>query len=196
MISIKAKSNVIKIIQRSKFIALGYNIEDINQIKTIIQEVKTIYPDATHYCYGARINQDQFSYSDDGEPSYTAGIKIYQAMEGYDLHNSLIIVVRYFGGIKLGVGPLGKAYQDIAIELIKDNQSEVMLGSLVTIEFNYDRLKNIEHFLNTNKINIVNKDFDKTIKYQIFISKNQSLNSLANYLINVKIDKDNTYYYG
>ena len=106
------------IIKKSKFIAKLYNINDVNEIKDIINELKKEYKKATHICYAYSVNGQEKAV-DDGEPSHTAGLPILNVIKKKNLTNILIVVIRYFGGIKLGAGGLVRAYTTSASEIIK-----------------------------------------------------------------------------
>ena len=101
------------IINKSKFITIIIPLTTIEQIDDILKNIKNKYKDATHYCYGYVINGKE-KMSDDGEPSGTAGMPILNVIKKHDLTNVICIVVRYFGGIKLGAGGLTRAYSNSA----------------------------------------------------------------------------------
>ena len=107
-------------IKKSVFIALSFIVDGKEDVKSISAELKKKYADATHVCTGFISDEkgDEFGYDDDGEPSGTAGKPIYSAIESAGLRHSMIAVVRYFGGIKLGAGGLTRAYRQAASELI------------------------------------------------------------------------------
>ena len=154
------------IIKNSRFICLTYQINDISQVKTNLEEVKTKYPNATHYCYAYIL--DNISHeSDDGEPSGTAGIPILQVLEKNDLNHVLCIVVRYFGKIKLGAGGLVRAYTKSVVECIKDKIIFLKKGYEVKISFDYEYSKKIDYIL--KDMNILKKEFDKKISYTLYI---------------------------
>ena len=95
----------------SLFLSKSYNITNVENVEDILNNLKKEFFDATHRCFAYRLNSvstaNNFRYSDDGEPSGTAGIRILNAIDHFELQNCLIAVIRYFGGTKLGVGPLG-----------------------------------------------------------------------------------------
>lgn len=109
------------VIKKSRFIAKLYNIEDVNQVQNIIDKLKNEYKKATHFCYAYSINGKEKAF-DDGEPNHTAGLPILNIIHMKNLNNILIVVVRYFGGVKLGAGPLTRAYSKSASEIIKKYQ--------------------------------------------------------------------------
>ena len=96
------------IINKSRFITILTNINDIDKVKEKLEEIKKKYKDATHYCYAYIINNHE-KCSDNGEPSGTAGMPILNVLKQNDLTNILCVVIRYFGGIKLGAGGLIRA---------------------------------------------------------------------------------------
>lgn len=107
-------------IKGSKFLGFAFPISDKKEAEDILEKHRKKYYDATHICFAYSIGLDNeiFRYSDDGEPSGTAGKPIYQAIKHFELKNILVIVTRYFGGTKLGVGPLARAYYDAAFDVL------------------------------------------------------------------------------
>ena len=101
------------VIQKSKFITCFFKLQNKNDIDFFIEKTKKLYPAATHYCYAYRF-QNLEKCSDDGEPSGTAGRPILNVLEKQNRKNCMVVVVRYFGGIKLGAGGLVRAYTKAA----------------------------------------------------------------------------------
>ena len=168
------------IIKNSKFITILYKIND-NNIDDILFNIKNEYPDATHYCYAYIINDIKKS-SDDGEPNGTAGIPILKVLENNYLTNILCIVIRYFGGIKLGANGLVRAYTKSCANAIKEaNIKELVDGINITLTFPYTRLKEIDYLLKDLKINA--KSFDTLITYNLNIEKD-----FLNIIINNNLD--------
>jgi uncharacterized YigZ family protein len=97
----------------SKFFGYAFPINSETEVKPIIDSLRKQHPNAVHYCYGYQIGTDTITYraNDDGEPSNTAGTPIYGQIQSFSLTNILIVVVRFFGGVKLGVGGLISAYK-------------------------------------------------------------------------------------
>ena len=152
------------IIKNSRFITLLYKISDDN-INPILNDTKKAYPDATHYTYAYIVNNLKKS-SDDGEPSGTAGIPILKVLENNQLTNILCVVIRYFGGIKLGANGLIRAYTKSAANAIKEaNLKTLTKGYNLDITFPYDKVKEIDYLLKDIKIN--HKTFDNLITYNI-----------------------------
>ena len=158
------------IIKNSRFICYLYKIKNINDINTILNELKNEHKDATHHCYAYIIDNIKKS-SDDGEPGGTAGIPILKVLENNNLNNILAVVIRYFGGIKLGAGGLVRAYtKSVTNTISNDNIVNLIKGYNIEIEFNYNQVKEIDYLL--KDININNKIFDTNIKYNIDIPNN------------------------
>lgn len=166
------------IIKNSKFIALLYKVNNINEVMKYLKLVKDEYKDATHYCYGYIIDDIKKS-SDDGEPSGTAGMPILEVLNKRNLNQILVIVVRYFGGIKLGAGGLIRAYSKVVLNSL-DNINLVSLinGKNITIKFNYDMIKQIDYLLKDEII--ITKNFDELIIYNFNTSDNELINKLEN----------------
>ena len=105
-------------VKKSRFVGLLYLIDDLEQFKILYQKVKTDYTRADHICYAYQI-QNQAKYSDAGEPKGTAGRPLYNLLNYYDLNNVCLVVVRYFGCIKLGAGGLVRAYSKTGSQTLK-----------------------------------------------------------------------------
>ena len=167
------------IIKNSKFICYLYKITDIDEINNILNIIKEEHKDATHHCFAYILDSIKRS-SDDGEPSGTAGIPILKVLENNNLNNILAIVVRYFGGIKLGAGGLVRAYtKSVTNTLSPGNIVKLTKGYNIIIEFNYNQIKEIDYLL--KDITIKNKEFNNTIKYNLEIP--------ASFLETIKINK-------
>lgn len=111
------KNNII-LIKKSKFLTFLYEIDNLEEIKEILNNLKIEHKKATHICYAYKIGVNA-KYFDDGEPTGTAGKPIFNVIEKKNLDNIFIIVIRYFGGIKLGAGGLFRAYSNCASEILK-----------------------------------------------------------------------------
>ena len=165
MISVVDNINTI-IINKSKFIALTYHIDNIDEINNLLDKVKKEYKDATHYCY-AYILDNSEKANDDGEPSGTAGLPILNVLKKENLNHVLCIVVRYFGGIKLGAGGLIRAYSNATKEVIITKKFNE--GYLIKIDIDYSNIKQIEYQLINSTI--VEKNFNENPYYIVKITK-------------------------
>jgi len=108
--------------KKSVFNGMVFPVSDLKDAEEIIKTVKKKYRDATHHCFAFKLSNGIEKSSDAGEPSGTAGFKLLKAIEHFGLTDILLIVIRYFGGIKLGTGPLGKAYYTTALKSVKETE--------------------------------------------------------------------------
>ena len=169
------------IINKSRFIGIITKIYSKDEFDNIMNNIKEEYPKATHYTYAYRL-LDYYKVSDDGEPSATAGLPILKIIETEELYNTMIIVVRYFGGIKLGVGGLIRAYSNAAKECIKE-KCKLIPSTLITIKLDYNSIKELDNILNNINCNVINKEFNDKIKYIINVDNSYiQLFSKFNYI--------------
>lgn len=172
-------------INKSRFITLIYKVNSIDEVKEKLENVKNIHKDATHYCY-AYIVDDNKKSSDDGEPGGTAGVPIMEVLLKNDLNYVLCIVVRYFGGIKLGAGGLVRAYSKAtSIALREENLVNLVPGYEIVFDTSYDNQKTIDYILKDAKIE---KEYLDIVKYKVYLPK-EKINILENvdYSIEKKI---------
>ena len=127
------------IISKSKFIGQCFDISHKNDIELILHELKKMHPKASHFCYGYVIDDNHQGSDDNGEPKHTAGKPILEALLKSQLTHTLCVVIRYYGGVMLGVSGLTKAYRDTAYHTIEHTTFETLtLYDLYDIEFSYD----------------------------------------------------------
>lgn len=156
-------------IKNSKFIGIAIPIKSKEEIKENINILKEKYKNATHYCYAFNLINDK-GFSDDGEPNKTAGIPILTVIEGEDLINILVVVIRYFGGIKLGPGGLIRAYSNAAKGAInKSKKIDLINGFEVSITFDYANEKEVNYLLKNSIIK--NKEYTDNCTYIIETTK-------------------------
>ena len=174
-------------IKHSKFIGVIIPIESLDDIKDNLNKLKEEYKNATHYCYAFKLIDDK-GCSDDGEPNKTAGIPILNVLEGENLINVLVVVIRYFGGIKLGPGGLIRAYSSTCKEVInKALKIDLINGYEVSITFPYSNEKEINYLLKNSIIK--NKEYKESCTYTIEVTK-EVLDSISNFVtINYKHEK-------
>ena len=156
------------IINKSKFITILKRIDDINKISDAIINIKEEYEGATHYCYAFIIGEYK-KYSDDGEPSKTAGMPILNVLEKEDLSNVLCVVIRYYGGIKLGTGGLVRAYTNSVTNALEKSKIDNLVNGLeLTLTFNYDNTKTIDYILKNAFIK--EKEYNEEVTYKVDIT--------------------------
>lgn len=175
-------------INKSKFYGIMIHLEDPSLVKDTLSLIKKEYPKANHYCYGYIINEFNKS-NDDGEPSGTAGRPILEFLKNNDLHNVLCVVVRYFGGIKLGAGGLIRAYVEASKRVLSlCDIVDVIDQNLYKIEINYSLFNIVNSFLSAISGNINNVSYEEKIIIT-FSSNENFIDDLINLTNgNVKID--------
>ncbi len=190
MLSIEKNVNFEITINKSRFITYLIKVNNENEINNYLNDLKEKYNDATHHCYAYIIGSTK-RFNDDGEPSGTAGIPILSVLENNNLENILCVVIRYFGGIKLGANGLVRAYRRATISCLnKVNIIELVKGKKIIINFNYNVTNTIDYLL--KNIEIVNKLFEDTVTYTILISNERynnlkkELNLYINYIKELK----------
>ncbi len=155
----------------SVFTAQVHPIENEDDAVQILEKTKKKYYDASHHCYAYKLFEDKVKYSDAGEPSGTAGIRILNAINHFNLQNILVIVIRYFGGIKLGVGPLGKTYYNSAIQTLENSNIIEKTGhKKILIEANLNQVNNIYHLADEFKGRINKSDYANDVKLECMIT--------------------------
>ena len=169
MQTILKKVNNVMVIEKSRFITLLYPVHTRNETLEILDEVKQEYANATHYCYAYIIDGDVRA-SDDGEPSKTAGAPILNVLVQQHLNHILCVVIRYFGGIKLGAGGLTRAYSQAVADALKEaNIVEKHLINVYDVSLDYSFTKKFEHLLKVNDIDCINKEYDEQVTYRLYI---------------------------
>lgn len=163
--------------KKSIFIASAYLVKKESDVNEIIEKTKKQYIDATHNCYAYMLKSTQ-RFNDDGEPSGTAGMPILNVITKMGLSNTLVIVTRYFGGIKLGAGGLVRTYSAAAAEvLLKAGKSIYVKGSRGTVEIDYNDFNTVERLLLRLDCEIENKTFDRGV--EITFTTKDDWNSIA-----------------
>ena len=164
----------------STFISLTKGIETEEEANSYLQSVKKKYYDATHHCYSYKLVNSLYKYSDAGEPNGTAGIRIYNAQNHYELTNLITIIVRYFGGVKLGVGPLGKAYYEAASENLATTKIlKKLLHHEMIISYGYEESKTVHRFITKHSIIIRETLFNEVPKMICLVPSTQKSKLLS-----------------
>ncbi len=165
-----SKNTTAEIVEKkSKFIANIFYIESEEEAEEIIKNIRKKYYDARHNCFAYKINKDNITrFSDDGEPSGTAGAPLLNIIEGKGLSNILIVVTRYFGGILLGTGGLVRAYTESAISALENAEIvSKVYGKVVALEVDYKFLDSVKYYLKNENISISNIEYKDTIFIEI-----------------------------
>jgi uncharacterized YigZ family protein len=179
----------------SSFIGRAFPVESTEEAEEKLEEIRKKFYDATHNCFAFKIREKDPRYSDDGEPSGTAGMRILNAINHFELENILVVVTRYFGGTKLGVGPLGKAYYNSAYDTLKSAEIVKMKNFLkMKAVFQYDAISQIHHFLSQHNSKIIENSFEENQPAIIFYSTDSEFENLQKDLVeatrgNIKLSK-------
>ena len=163
--------------KRSKFLAFAHHVTNENEAKELIQAYKKKYYDARHCCYAYMLGADRsvFRANDDGEPSSTAGKPILGQINAHELTDILIVVVRYFGGTKLGTSGLIVAYRTAAAAAIENAQIETRyVEDIIDYSFTYPLLNEVMRVVKELEPRIVSQTFDNTCHISLAIRKSQA----------------------
>ena len=163
--------------KNSKFFGYGFPVSSEEEVKEHLEDLKKKYHQARHWCYAWQIGKEeesrQFRANDDGEPSNSAGMPIYGQLLSFDLTNVLVVVVRYFGGTKLGVGGLIQAYKTAAqMALENGGIAERTIDKTFEIKFDYPEMNVVMRVIKENNLNILKQDLG--LDCRIFISVRSS----------------------
>ncbi len=152
----------------SKFLAFAFPASDSETVQQLIEEIRKKYHDARHHCYAYIIgmNDQVYKSNDDGEPNHSAGDPILGQIRAFGLTNVVVIVVRYFGGIKLGVGRLVTAYKSAAEDALKQAKTlEIYPTESFSLQFPYELTGEMESLFNDFHINFKEKSFTDSCRF-------------------------------
>ncbi len=160
----------------SKFLAYAYPVNSEADVKLRLEELRKKYHDARHYCYAYRINPEhpKWRANDGGEPSNSAGMPILNQIQSSDLWNVLIVVVRYFGGTKLGVSGLINAYKEAArTALSSATVLEKFLMCRFSISFPYSLMNEVMRLVKEEGVEIIGENMGAEASYHLSVRKGQ-----------------------
>ena len=175
------------IIKKSKVICSVALTETVEEAQEFIEQVSKKYHDATHntYAYTLGLNDNQVKASDNGEPSGTAGIPELKALQLMKLKNVTAVVTRYFGGIKLGAGGLIRAYSNSVTEAAQNiGVVKCVMQQLIQFSIPYNRIDEINHYLEENRISIASQEYTTNVTIQIYLDLDQ-IQKVEDSLINL-----------
>lgn len=160
-------------VQRSRFIALAAPAETEADARAIIEAMARQYHDSRHVCHGWRLGHSPATVenrSDAGEPSGTAGEPILAALRKLDLVDAVVVVVRYFGGVKLGTGGLQRAYAAAAEAALEGAPArEVLLGRVFTVDFPYAFQKTMGHLLEGCRGKVTDEQYSEQVRWRVWL---------------------------
>jgi uncharacterized YigZ family protein len=161
----------------SKFLGYAFPIESVAHVDIHIQQLKKTHSKARHWCYAWQIGVENptYRYNDDGEPSNSAGKPIYGQIQSFELTNILIVVVRYFGGTKLGVGGLVTAYKAAAkLSLEQADVVEKMLMDTLIVAFDYIHMDKVMRIIKEHQLQILHQKMELNCLFEISVRKNKA----------------------
>ena len=161
----------------SKFISYAYPIKTEDEVKEILKSIKKEHYNARHHCYAWRLGDEKirFRANDDGEPSSTAGKPILGQLLSFDVTNTLLVVVRYFGGTLLGVSGLINAYKNAAKDALDNSKIvEKKIESVFQIKFSYNELNDVMGIIKNENLNQLETVFLEDCKIKFSIRKSES----------------------
>ncbi len=189
-LSIHSNQSYSFIVNKSEFIGHAFYVESVDEAEKYISEIRDKYKDATHNCFAYIIGVDKLiqKYSDDGEPSGTAGIPMLEVLRKKDLTNCLVISTRYFGGILLGAGGLVRAYTKSTVGALEESiivKKELFYN--IDIILDYVFWGKIENILKNFGLEIINIEYLEQVKINLSVKK-ENFKRLKNIITNETSD--------
>jgi uncharacterized YigZ family protein len=160
--------------KNSKFFGYSFPIQSEMEVKPIIDNLRKQHPHAVHYCYAYQIGTNTLMYraNDDGEPSNSAGMPIYGQIQSFGLTNVLVVIVRIFGGVKLGVGGLISAYRtatQMALESSEIIEKTIAIHFLIS--FDYKNINKVMRVIKEKAVEIVSQKMEMSCEIEILTRK-------------------------
>ncbi|MBP3331193.1 MAG: YigZ family protein [Tidjanibacter sp.] len=175
--TIAADSEALYKDRNSRFLTYAYHVTTVEQVKERLDVLYKKYYDATHHCYAYRLGPrgEQFRANDDGEPSGTAGKPILGQLLSREVTDCLVVVVRYFGGTKLGVPGLIEAYKQSTVAVL--DESEIVLRTVdrvMTVTYAYEAMNDVMRVVKQMQPNIKEQQFDNICRMRLSIRESQA----------------------
>jgi len=189
---LEPSSEVLFKVKNSKFFGYAFPLQDKDEVKVYLESLKKKHYSARHYCYAYKLGTANmiFRANDDGEPNNSAGIPIYRQIQSFKVTNILIVVVRYFGGIKLGIGGLINAYGNTAQKALQEsNIIQRTINMEYLIKFDYKNMDKVMRIIKERNLTIVSQKLELDCELQISVRKKESeyVFGIFNDLFNVSI---------
>lgn len=164
--------------RNSKFLGFAFPVINEDQVKSHLENLKKEHYAARHWCYAYQIGTEKIKYrtNDDGEPNNSAGMPIYGQIQSFNVTNILIVVIRYYGGVKLGVGGLINAYRtgaQLALDSAKIIQKTIR--TTYQLKFEYKNLSKVMRLIKENQVEINKQNLELSCLLEISVRKNDSL---------------------
>lgn len=178
--------------KNSKFFGYAFPVSTEDEVKSLLEQVKKQHYSARHWCYAYQIGTLKKIYraNDDGEPNNSAGMPIYGQIQSFDLTNILVVVVRYFGGVKLGVGGLVTAYKTAAQMALDDAEiMEKTIDAHFLIRFDYKNMNKVMRIIREKNLNIVTQilELDCLIEVSCRLTRKDEIAEAFNQLFEVTV---------
>ncbi len=160
----------------SKFLSFAFPVQNEDEIKEILTQLKKEHHSARHHCYAWRLGSEKITFraNDDGEPSSSAGKPILGQLLSFDVTNVLVVVVRYFGGTLLGVSGLIHAYKTAAAEALKESAiTERLIERNFCLKFTYNELNPVMQIIKNENLNIIKTQFEAECKLWFSVRKSE-----------------------
>ena len=178
--------------KNSKFFGYAFPVQSENEVKEILDQLKKQHYTARHWCYAYQIGTKTKIYraNDDGEPNNSAGMPIYGQIQSFDVTNILVVVVRYFGGVKLGVGGLVTAYKTGAQMALETAEIlEKTINAHFLIRFDYKNMNKVMRIIKEKNLNVVNQvlELDCLIEISCRLTQKEEIFNTFNHIFEVSI---------
>ncbi|AVR43889.1 YigZ family protein [Christiangramia fulva] len=175
----KASEEVLFKDRNSKFFGYAFPVKNEEEIEAHLQELRSKHHKARHWCYAWQLGKEEqnFRYraNDDGEPSNSAGMPIYGQIQSFEVTNILIVVVRYFGGVKLGVGGLINAYRTAAQMALENSEIiQRTIDEVFVVKFDYPEMNKVMQVIKQNNLNVIDQILEIDCKIYISVRKNEA----------------------
>lgn len=160
--------------KNSKFFGYCFPVQSEDEVKQILEDIKKKHFSARHWCYAFQIGTEQIHYraNDDGEPSGSAGLPIYGQIQSFEVTNILIVVVRYFGGVKLGVGGLVSAYKETAKMALENSEIvEKTIDIRYRITFGYKDMNRVMRVIKEKNLTVTGQKLEMDCQIEISVRK-------------------------
>jgi uncharacterized YigZ family protein len=161
----------------SKFFGYAFPVTNEEEVKNYLENIKSQHFSARHFCYAYQIGTTEIQYraNDDGEPNNSAGMPIYGQIQSFEVTNILVIVVRYFGGVKLGVGGLITAYKTTAQQTLQCcDIIEKTIDQYFLIKFDYKNINKVMRYIKEKNATIVSQKMEESCEIKIAIRKSNT----------------------
>ena len=180
--------------KNSKFFGYAFPVTNEEEIKTHLEQLKKQHHGAVHFCYAYQLGTETFTFraNDDGEPSNSAGMPIYGQIQSFDVTNIVVVVVRFFGGIKLGVGGLISAYRTTAQMALEEAEIiEKTIDVHLLISFDYKNMNKVMRVIKEKNLDIINQKMNESCQIEIATRKKNAENTIDifNNLFEIEIQK-------